>query len=120
MWYGIGGLFSSLNKKNITYNFIKNAPFIKYKHLFNHFFSRTAWVSQYQKSTTILDFKEARDDGILRWQWHRPDHMQTTYTSHQTDNHTNTSSLQQYKIRKQAFLLFTTTLLLLLLLRAFI
>jgi len=36
---------------------------------------------------------EARDDGVLGWQWHQLDHMQTICTSLQTDNHTSTSSL---------------------------
>jgi len=31
--------------------------------LFSGLFSRTAWVSRYQKSRTILDFTESRDDG---------------------------------------------------------
>jgi len=31
---------------------------------FNGFFSRTTWVSQYQKGSTILDFTETRDDGV--------------------------------------------------------
>ena len=39
--------------------------------------STTTWVSQYQKSKTTEDFNEARDDGVLGWQWHQPDHMQT-------------------------------------------
>jgi len=33
-------------------------------HPFNGLFSRTTWVSQYQKSRTILDFIEARDNGV--------------------------------------------------------
>ena len=31
-------------------------------------------------------------------QWHQLDHMQTICTSHQTDNHTNTSSLNFYPL----------------------
>jgi len=31
---------------------------------FNGLFSRTIWVSQQQKGRTILDFNEARDDGV--------------------------------------------------------
>jgi len=27
-------------------------------------FSRTTWISQHQKGRTILDFTEARDDGV--------------------------------------------------------
>ena len=34
-----------------------------------------------------------QDVGILGWQWHRPDDMQTICISLQTDNHTNTSSV---------------------------
>jgi len=32
---------------------------------FNGLFSRTTWVSQYQKGETTLDLNEARDDGVL-------------------------------------------------------
>jgi len=31
-------------------------------------------------------------------QWHQLDHMQTIYTSLQTDNHTNTSSVNFYRL----------------------
>jgi len=62
-------------------------------HLFNGLFSRTTWVSQHQKGKTSLDLSEARDYGVLRWQWHQLDHMQTICILLQTDNHTNTSSL---------------------------
>jgi len=31
---------------------------------FNGLFSRTTWVSRHQKGRTILDFTEARDDGV--------------------------------------------------------
>ena len=63
---------------------------------FNGLFSRTTWVSQYQKGKTSLDLKEERDGGVLGWQWHRQDHMQTICTSLHTENH-NTSSLNFYK-----------------------
>ena len=66
-------------------------------HLFNGLFSKTTWVSPYQKGKTSLELNEARDDGVLRWQWHQLDHMQTICTSLQTDNHTNTSSLNFYR-----------------------
>jgi len=66
-------------------------------HPFNGLFSRTTWVSQYQKGKTSLDLNEARDDAVLGWQWHDLDHMQTICTSLQTDNHTNTSSLNSYR-----------------------
>jgi len=59
-------------------------------HPFNGFFSRTTWVSWYQKGRAILDFNEARDDG---WQWHQLHHVQIICTLLQRDNHTSTSSL---------------------------
>ena len=59
--------------------------------------SRTTLVSPYQKGKTSLDLNEARDDGVLGWQWYQLDHMQTTCTSLQTDNHINTSSLNVYR-----------------------
>jgi len=62
-------------------------------HPFNSLFSWTPWVSRYQKGKTSLDLNEARDDGVLGWQWHQLDHMQTICTLLQTDNRTNTSSL---------------------------
>ena len=34
-------------------------------HLFNSLFSKTTWVSRYQKGKTSLDLNEARDDGVL-------------------------------------------------------
>jgi len=52
-------------------------------------FSRTTWVSRYQKGKTNLDFTKARDS---EWQWHQLDHMQVC-TSLQTDNHASTPPL---------------------------
>jgi len=73
-------------------------------HPFNGLFSRTTWVSQrttwvsqYQKGKTSVVLNEARYDGVLGQQWHQLDHMQTICTSLQTDNHTNTSSLNFYR-----------------------
>jgi len=66
-------------------------------HPFNGVFSGTTWVSQYQKGKTSPDLNEARDCGVLGWQWHQLDHMQTICTSLQTDDHTNTSSLNFYR-----------------------
>jgi len=57
-------------------------------HQFNDLFSRTTWVSRYQKGKTSLDLNDTRDDGVLGWQWHQLDHMQTICTSLQTDNQT--------------------------------
>ena len=56
---------------------------------FNGLFSRTTWVSRYQKSKNNLDFTGARDS---EWQWHQLGHMQVC-TSLQTDNHTSTPPL---------------------------
>ena len=66
-------------------------------HPFNCLFSRTTWVSQYQKGKTSLDLNETKDDGVLGWQWHQLDHMQTVCTSLQSDEHTNTWSLNFYR-----------------------
>jgi len=62
-------------------------------------FSRTTWVNRYKKGKlkTSLDRNEARDDGVWGWQLYQMDHMQTICTSLQTDNHTNTSSLDFYR-----------------------
>jgi len=46
-----------------------------------------------RKEKASLDLNKARDDGILGWQWHQLDHMQTLCTSLQTDNHASTLSL---------------------------
>jgi len=53
----------------------------------------TTWVSWYQKGKTSLDLNEAKDDGGLGIQWHQVDYMQTICTLLQTDNYTNTPSL---------------------------
>jgi len=63
-------------------------------HLFNGLFSRTTWVSQYQKGKMNLDLNEARHCGALGWQLHQQDHIQTML---QTDNHINTSPLNFYR-----------------------
>ena len=60
---------------------------------FNGLFSGTTWVSRYQKGKTSIDLNKARGDGVLGWQWHQLDHMQTICTSLQTGNNTNTSPL---------------------------
>ena len=62
--------------------------------VYNHFnhFSRTTWLSGYQKGKTNLDFTGARDS---EWQWHQLGHMQVR-TSLQTDNHASTPPLSHY------------------------
>ena len=59
------------------------------KQPFNSLFSRTTWVSRYQKGKTNLDFTGAIDS---EWQWHQLGHMQVC-TSLQTDNHAITPPL---------------------------
>jgi len=61
--------------------------------MFNGLFSMISW---YQKGKTSLDLNEARDDGIWGWQWNQLNNMQTICTLLQTDNYTNTSSLNFY------------------------
>ena len=69
-------------RSNSTYYVLLLQPF-------NGLFSRTTWVSRYQKGKTNLDFTEARDS---EWQWHQLGRMQVC-TSLQTDNHANTPPL---------------------------
>ena len=64
---------------------------------FNSLFSRTTWVSRYQKGKTSLYLNEAKDDGFLRWQWHQLNHMQTICTSLQKNNHNSTPLLNFYR-----------------------
>jgi len=78
----------SLNKSFLT------ILLLYYTHLTASF--PETWVSRYQKGITSLDLNKVRDNGVLGWQWHQLDHMQTVCTSLQTDNHTNTSSLNFY------------------------
>ena len=58
-------------------------------HTFNGPFSRTSWVSRYQKGKTNLDFTEARGG---QWQWHQQGQMQVC-TLLQTDNLASTPPL---------------------------
>jgi len=66
-------------------------------HPFNGLFSKTTWVSRYQKVKTSLDLNQARDDGGsgcsgIRWAICK----QSAPRSRQ-DNHTNTPTLNFYK-----------------------
>jgi len=66
--------------------------------LFNSLFSRTTWVSLYQKGKTSLDgFKWGKRWWDFGMQWHQLDHMQTICTMLQTDNYTNVPSLNFYR-----------------------
>jgi len=80
-------------KQSLTKSFL-TILLLYYTHLTASF--PETWVSRYQKGITSLDLNKVRDDGVLGWQWHQLDHMQTVCTSLQTDNHTNTSSLNFY------------------------
>jgi len=59
---------------------------------FSGLFSRTTWVSRYQKGKTNLDFTGARDS---EWQWHQLSHIihMQVCTSLQTDNYATTPPL---------------------------
>jgi len=70
---------------------------LQLRHLIKGLFTRRTWVSRYRKGKTSLDLNQARNDGVLGMQWHQLDHMQTICTSLQTDNHTNTSSVNFYR-----------------------
>ena len=50
-------------------------------HPFNGLFSRTTWVSLYEKGKTNLDLTEATDS---EWQWHQLGHMQVCTSLQQT------------------------------------
>jgi len=62
---------------------------------FNGLFSMTAFINQYQKGKTILDFTEARDDGVAMA-------SAEPYAKHlhsiQTDNHANISPSNFYRL----------------------
>jgi len=45
-------------------NYVQQLLLLLLLHPFNGIFSRTAWVSQYQKRRTSLDLNEARDDRV--------------------------------------------------------
>ena len=74
------------NKGTSLWNFFRNSTLLQ---PFNGLFSRTTWVSRYQKGNTNLDFSGARDS---EWQWHQLGHMQVC-TSLQIDNHASTPPL---------------------------
>jgi len=55
----------TLGAQTTANTFVKMSVCVdRHIHLFNGLFSRTAWVSQYQKGYTNLDFNEARDDWV--------------------------------------------------------
>ena len=54
------------------HNKLKSVDNNNYTYFTDYFPARTTWVSRYQRGRTILDFNEARDDGM---QWHQPLHF---------------------------------------------
>jgi len=74
----------------LTFSILQYTYLLLLLHPFNSLFSRTIWVSRYQKGKTSLDLNEATDDGVRGRQWHQLDHMQIICTSLQTDNDINT------------------------------
>jgi len=53
----------------------------------------TTWGSHNRKGKTLLDSNKVSDDGVMGWNWHWLDHIQTICTLLQADNDINTSSL---------------------------
>jgi len=66
-------------------------------HPFNGLFSRTTWVSRYQKGKTSLDLNEARGDKVLGCSGISWTICKEVCSSCQSDNHMNTSSLNFYQ-----------------------
>jgi len=62
-------------------------------YMLNGLFSRTTWVSQYQKGKPLCILLKQE---MMGWQWHQLDHIQIICTSLQADNHTSTPSLNFY------------------------
>jgi len=62
-------------------------------HPFYSHFSTTTWGSHNRKGKTLLDSNKVSDDGVMGWNWHWLDHIQTICTLLQADNDINTSSL---------------------------
>jgi len=89
----LGSCVREMNNRKKVQQLLLRLPL----HPFNGLFSRTTWVGRYRKGKTSLDLNDARDDRVLGMHWHQLDHMQTICTSLQTDNHTNTSSLNFYR-----------------------
>ena len=84
------GCSRKLNTDLLLFNCsVPNSTLNKQQQPFNGLFSRTTWVSRYQKGKTNLDFTEARDS---EWQWHQLGRMQVC-TSLQTDNHASNPPL---------------------------
>ena len=87
-------LSSAQNDQTYSNISIAHAPTTTLPHPSNGIFSRTTWVSQYQKGKTTVDLNEASDDGVwdgsgISWtickQSAPPDRQITTPTPHQSN-----------------------------------
>ena len=84
----------SISKRRLIDDFY--SVILHYTHSFNGLFSRTTWVSRYQEGKTSLDLNDARDNGVLGWQWCQMDRMQTIHLAadRQPHQHLITQFLQ--------------------------
>jgi len=94
-WYSSNSNWRSCTPANDNNS---NGYLLLLLHLFNGLPSRTTWISRYEKGKISLDLNEARNGGIMGWQWHQLDHMQTICTLLQTEIHINPSSLNFYRL----------------------
>ena len=67
------------NKSSVLTGTCSTTTTTTLQHPFNNLFSGTTLVSRYQKGKTSPDLNETRDDGVLGWQQHQLDHMQTIW-----------------------------------------
>ena len=74
-------------------------------HPFNNLFSKTTWISRYQKGKTSLDLKRGKRWWGLGMQWHQLDHMQTICTSLQRDNQPHQHPITQFFTGRMLFLM---------------
>ena len=90
-------LLTACAPSHLTSSLTTTTTLLLLLHPFNGLLSKTTRVSRHQKGRISLDLNEAKDDGDLGWQWHQLDHVQTICTSLQTDNRTNSSSLNFHR-----------------------
>jgi len=65
--------------------------------MLNNFFFRENLSMALPERQNNSGINAVKDDGLWGWQWHQLDYMQTICTSLQTENHTNTSSLNFHR-----------------------
>ena len=61
----VGWVTSKASASTMEHSKIQLHYYYTTLHPLNGLFSRTTWISRYQKSKTSLDLKEVRDDGVL-------------------------------------------------------